>query len=228
MKTLQITQWAEEDRPREKMKAKGVSALTDAELLAVLLRSGTEKANAVELAQHVLSDCEGNLIELSHKQLGDLLQYDGIGEAKAMSLLAALELGRRRRASEAIRRKIIRTSADVYDYIQEKMSDLSLEEIWVITLKSNHQIQDRFFVSRGNSQAVSVDVKWIFKQMLQRNVAAFILCHNHPSDELSPSNQDIQLTKQVQQAARLLGFQMLDHLIVGSHTYFSFKDSGLL
>lgn len=228
MKTLQITQWAEEDRPREKMKTKGVSALTDAELLAVLLRSGTEKANAVELAQHVLSDCEGNLIELSHKQLGDLLQYDGIGEAKAMSLLAALELGRRRRASEAIRRKIIRTSADVYDYIQEKMSDLSLEEIWVITLKSNHQIQDRFFVSRGNSQAVSVDVKWIFKQMLQRNVAAFILCHNHPSDELSPSNQDIQLTKQVQQAARLLGFQMLDHLIVGSHTYFSFKDSGLL
>ncbi len=228
MKSLQITQWAEEDRPREKMKSKGVSALTDAELLAILLRSGTVNSNAVEVAQQILADCECSLIELSHKQLRDLQLYEGVGETKAMSIIAALELGRRRRVSEAVKRKIIRSSADVYDYIQDKMSDLDCEEMWVITLKSNHQVQDKFFVSRGSVRAVPVDVRWIFRQMLQRNAMAFVLCHNHPSDELVPSQQDIQLTRQISQAASLLEIQMLDHLIVGSHTYFSFKDAGML
>ena len=218
----------DQDLPREKMQRLGPESLTDAELLAVLLRSGTVRENVLELSQRILSDCDGNLITLSQKRIEDFLRYGGVGEAKAVTLMAALELGKRRRASEVVQRKVIQNSSDAYEYVQDRLTDLDHEEFWLILLKGSHEIIEKLRVSTGGSDATVVDSKLVFKQLILKNAAAFIVCHNHPSDSLSPSAQDRQLTRNLRSAAELFGIRLLDHLIVGSQGYYSFKDEGLL
>ncbi len=225
---VQLKDWSVSDLPREKMKTKGVSSLSDAELLAILLRSGSVQENAVDIARRILADCNDNLVELSRRQLMDLKAYDGVGDTKAMSILAALELGKRRRTSDVLQRKQVRSSADVYEYIQDCLTDLDHEEFWIVVLSNGNQIMERLRVSVGGVAATIVDPKLVFKQLLQRNAAAFILCHNHPSDNIRPSEQDRHLTQALKKASELFCIRMLDHLIVGSQQYFSFLDEGQL
>lgn len=223
-----MSDWSEADRPREKMLQQGAESLSDAELLAILLRSGTGRENVFLLSQRILSDCQGSLVRLSRLQLPDLLRYDGIGKTKALTLLAALELGKRRRVSEVAEGKVVGNSRDAYEYIQDRLSDLDHEEFWVIALDNKHRVMEKIRISIGGMTSTIVDSKLLFKQLLSRNTMAFILCHNHPSDYLQPSAEDMQLTKTLLKAADFLGIRMLDHLIVGSHSYFSFKDEGVI
>ena len=217
-----------DELPREKMQRSGPETLTDAELLAILLRSGTVRENVLELSQRILADCDGNLVTLSQKSIEDFLRYGGVGEAKAVTLMAALELGKRRRASEVVLRKVILNSADAYEYIQDRLTDLDHEKFWLILLKGSHEIIGKVRVSTGGSDATVVDCKMVIKHLIMKNAAAFIICHNHPSDSLSPSSQDRQLTQNMRSAANLFEIRMLDHIIVGNHGYYSFKDEGLL
>lgn len=217
-----------ESLPREKLLRSGVTSLSNAELLAILLRSGSRNENVLELSRHILADCKGNLIALSHKQLDEFLSYEGVGETKAMTIMAALELGRRRRSSEVQKQKIIGNSLDVYEYIQESLTDLDHEECWVLMLKTNNEILDKFQVSVGGINGAVVDVKLVMKKLIAKGATAFVLCHNHPSEKLDPSEKDRVLTRQMAKAAELLDIKLLDHLIIGSHTYFSFRDYGLI
>lgn len=227
-KKIRFSGCAENDLPREKMRRQGPEYLSDHELLAILLRSGTVHENVLELSQHILDDCDGSLVNLSHKRFDDFMRYDGIGEAKALAVMAALELGKRRRASEVMEQKIIRNSRDAYEYIQDRLTDLDHEEFWLVLLKNNHEIMEKWRVSTGGSDSTVVDGKIVFRHLILRNAVAFIVCHNHPSDHLLPSLQDRRLTKNLSQSADLLGIRLLDHLIVGSQSYFSFKDEGIL
>lgn len=223
-----MSDWSESDRPREKMMQQGAESLSDAELLSILLRSGTERENVFVLSQRILSDCKGSLIQLSRMQLTDLLRYEGVGKSKALTVLAALELGKRRRVSEVMEQKHIANSKDAYEYIQDRLSDLDHEEFWIISLNNKHSVLEKFRVSMGGITSTIVDSKLLFKQLLAKGAVAFILCHNHPSDYLQPSAEDVQLTKTLLKASDFLGIRMLDHLIVGSHCYFSFKDEGVI
>ena len=222
------TGFSPDELPREKMRLHGPEQLSDAELLAILLRSGTVQENVLELSKRILSDSGGNLVELSQKRLEDFIRYGGVGEAKALSVMAALELGKRRRAAEVMQRRVIRDSVDAFEYIQDRLTDLDHEEFWMISLKNNHEILEKFRISTGGVTSTIVDSKLIFKKLILSNAVAFILCHNHPSDKLAPSLQDRQLTKRLSQAALLLDMRLLDHLVIGHQHYFSFKDEGLL
>lgn len=228
LNNLCLNDWAEADRPREKMMTKGAESLSDAELIAILLRSGTKNKNAVDIAKKILFDCRDNLIELSCMQLSDLTSYDGIGETKALTIMAAMELGKRRRSSEIVERKKILSSSDAYDYIQDRISDLDHEEFWIIVMKTDNQIIEKIRISSGGVSSTIVDPKVIFKYLLIKNGSAFILCHNHPSNNICPSQKDIQLTNSIKKGADLLYIRMLDHIIVGSQKYYSFADEGML
>jgi len=214
--------------PREKLLMQGPEYLSDVELLAILLRSGTVNENVLELSQRIMSDCDGSLVGLSQRSTDDFLRYGGIGEAKAVTLVAALELGKRRRVSEVLHRKVICNSKDAYEYIQDRLTDLDHEEFWLISLKNSNEIIGRKRVSSGGTNATLVDNKLLFKQLIVKNASSFIVCHNHPSEQLEPSLQDKQMTRNLRGAAELLDIRLLDHLIVGSRSYFSFKDEGLL
>lgn len=227
-KIQQLMEDGVESLPREKMLRHGVAYLSNAELLAILLRSGSRKENVLELSKHILSDCKGDLIQLSHRQLEEFLSYEGVGETKAMTIMAALELGRRRRSCEVLRQKFIGNSNDVYEYIQDCLTDLDHEEFWVIMLKVNNEIIGKFQVSIGGTASALVDVKLLMKKLVVKGASAFVICHNHPSEKLDPSEQDRMITRQISKAADLLDIKLLDHLIVGSHTYFSFMDQGLI
>lgn len=214
--------------PREKMLCQGAGSLSNAELLAILLRSGSLHENVLELSQRILSDCGGNLITLSQKTLDDFLTYEGIGETKALTIMAAMELGRRRRSSEVRQQKIIRNSMDVYEYIQDSLTDLDHEELWVIMLRASNEILDRFRLSSGGISSADVDVRLMLKKLISRGATAFVLCHNHPSEKLEPSKSDRDATRKIAKAAELLDIKLFDHLIVGSNSYYSFRDYGLI
>ena len=227
-KILKLKEGGADVLPREKMLCQGAGSLSNAELLAILLRSGSLHENVLELSRRILSDCGGNLVTLSQKALDDFLSYEGIGEAKALTIMAALELGRRRRSSEVRQQKIIRNSLDVYEYIQDSLTDLDHEELWVVMLKTSNEILDRFRLSSGGISSADVDVRLVLKKLVSKGATAFVLCHNHPSERLEPSRSDREATRKIAKAAELLDIKLLDHLVIGSHTYFSFRDNGLI
>ncbi len=223
-----IKQWAEDDRPREKLMLKGKSALSDAELIAILLRSGSRKETAVDLAKRILNHVSDNLVELSKLDLKELMKFNGIGEAKALSIIAALELGKRRRESEIMLKEKIKGSKDVFEYFHANLSDSHYEEFWVLLLNRANKIIKKEMISEGGITGTVADPKRIFKVAIDHHATSIILCHNHPSGNLKPSEADIKLTKQLKEAGNLLDIAILDHIIVGEDSFFSFADEGLM
>ena len=222
-----ITAWAEADRPREKMLLKGKLALSDAELVAILLGSGLPGENAVALAQRILASADHNLHELGRRSVDELQRFRGVGEAKAVTIAAALELGRRRQLSDLRDRPRVTTSRDAYNAIATLLTDLHHEEFWLLMLNKNNEITARTRMSTGGAAGTVVDLKMIFKTALDARATAIIAVHNHPSGSLSPSQADVELTRKLRKAGEVLDLPLLDHLIVSERGYFSFADEGL-
>ncbi|MEI8201512.1 MAG: DNA repair protein RadC [Bacteroidota bacterium] len=226
--SISIKFWAEDDRPREKLILKGKAALSDAELIAILIGSGNKNESAVDLSKRILNSTQNNLVSLSKLSLNELQSFKGIGEAKAISIVAALELGKRRRESEALEKPKITTSRDAFEIIQSVLSDLQYEEFWVILLNRSNKVIGKFQVSDGGVSGTVVDPKKLFKLALENNASYIILSHNHPSGNLKPSEADIQLTRKLTEAGKLLELPVLDHIIMGEEKYLSFADEGLM
>lgn len=225
---LNIKSWAEEDRPREKLLSKGRSVLSDAELIAILIGSGNRNESAVELSKRILKSIDNDLNKLGRLSVKELIQFNGIGEAKAISIVAALELGRRRKNTDNQLNKNIKSSKDVFDEIIGVMSDLPHEEFWVLFLDRRNAVIKKSNVSKGGVSGTVADAKIIFKEAIQLLASAVILCHNHPSGNLKPSDADIQLTKKMKEIGNMMDVPVLDHLIVTDKSYFSFADEGLM
>jgi DNA repair protein RadC len=223
---LTINQWAEEDRPREKMLEKGIGALTDAELLAILIGSGNTEETAVELMRRVLASCNHNLNELGKLTVDDLCSYKGIGPAKAISICAASELGKRRKLSELTERNQVTCSTDVYNLMHPLMCDLPTEECWVLLLNQSNKVIDKIKISSGGISETSVDVRCVLREALIKRAVSIILCHNHPSGNVRPSKEDDKLTSKVRQAGDYMNINLADHLIVCDGHYYSYVDEG--
>ena len=219
---------AEADRPREKLALKGKSTLSDAELVAILIGSGNKNETAVELSKKILASINNDLNQLGKLTIAYLIKFNGIGEAKAISIIAALELGRRRKTADVDKRPKVNSSKDAYNSISPLLSDLQHEEFWVIYLNRNNEILKQENISKGGVSGTIADSKIIFKSAIESLASAMILCHNHPSGNLKPSNADIQLTKKLQEAGIMLDIPVLDHLIIGEKDYFSFSDEHLM
>ena len=228
MKKQSIKGWSEEERPREKLILKGRKSLTNSELLAILFGSGSSKESAVQLARRVLSGSDHDLRELDKLDIHDLTKYTGIGEAKAVSLIAAMELGARRQNMAAKDVQKITSSESAYQVVNDDLSNLSHEEFWVIALNRNNQVLDKYQISKGGVSGTVADVKLIYKRAIQKLASAIIVSHNHPSGNLKPSRSDIELTKKIRQGGEVLDIALLDHIIVGEQSYFSFADEGLI
>jgi DNA repair protein RadC len=222
-----IHQWAEDDRPREKFLLKGKVALSDSELLAVLIGSGSRNESAVQLCQRILASSENNLNTLGKMSVAQLTKFKGIGEAKAISIAAALELGRRRRAEEAIELKKITSSKAVFEIMQPIIGELPHEEFWVLYLNNSNKVIYKAQLSKGGITGTVVDLRLLFKMALEQNATALLLTHNHPSGKLMASDADIQITKKIKQAGQTLEIQVLDHIIITENGYLSFQDTGI-
>lgn len=223
---LTITQWAEEDRPREKMMMHGASALSNAELLAILIGSGNAEESAVELMRKVLNDYHNKLNELGKASIDDLCRYKGIGSAKAISILAASELGKRRKEEAVKERVTILSSKDVYDCFYPLMCDLPTEEFWVLMLNQASKIIDKVKISAGGLSATAVDVRCILREALIKRASAIVLCHNHPSGNIRPSKEDDLLTRHVAQASECMDIRLVDHIILTDGAFYSYSDEG--
>ncbi len=226
--TFGIKQWAEEDRPREKLLLKGKASLSDAELIAILIASGNNEESAVDLSKRILDFVQNNLIELSKLSVSDLIKFKGIGEAKAISIIAAMELGKRRQKSDTHEKVKITNSKDSYNYIQAYISDLQHEEFFVLFLNSAGRIIHAQTMSSGGVSGTVVDIRMILKVALEKLASSIILSHNHPSGNLQPSQDDIKLTQKLKQAATQMDINVQDHLIVGENSYYSFADEGIM
>lgn len=225
---LNIKQWAAEDRPREKLLLKGKSALSDAELIAILLGTGTTTMSAVDLAKKVLQCAGNNLNDLACLSLKDMMKVKGIGEAKAISIAAALELGRRRKESIADEKPKVGSSKDAYDHLKGDLLDLPHEEFWILILNRANRITKKYQISQGGVAGTVADPKIIFKIAVEELASGIILAHNHPSGNLNPSQADVDLTKKLKEAGRLLDIQVLDHIIIAGKNYYSFADESML
>ena len=223
-----ITNWSEDDRPREKLMLKGKAALSDAELIAILIGSGSQNQSAVELSKRILSSVDNNLNALGKLSLAQLTSFKGIGEAKAISILAAMDLGRRRRGEEAAELKQITSSKMIFDIMQPIIGELPHEEFWIIYINNSNRVLSKSQLSKGGITATLVDVRLIFKNALEIGATGIVLSHNHPSGSLKASEADIKITKKIKLAAESLDISILDHVIVGEHGYFSFVDEGIL
>ncbi len=223
-----IKNWAAEDRPREKMLEKGISSLSDTELLAILLGSGIKNHSAVELAKLILKKAENNLNELGKLDVRTLQKTKGVGEARAITIIAAMELGRRRKMSEILNRKQISSSSDVFELFQPILSDLPYEEFWVLLLNRSNKIIDKVKISQGGLTGTIIDVRLILKHAIERLSTSIILCHNHPSGNLQPSDSDCKITEKIKEAGNYLDLPVVDHIIVCNSSYFSFADEGRL
>lgn len=226
--SFSIKSWNEDDRPREKLILKGKTALSDAELVAILIGSGNREESAVTLSQRILASVGNNLSELGKLSIQELMQFKGIGEAKAISIAAALELGRRRRGEEALQKKKITSSASVFELMQPIIGDLTHEEFWVVYLNNSNKVLQTSQLSKGGITGTVVDIRLAFKNALQIGAVAVILAHNHPSGTLKPSQADIKLTNKIKIAGESLDIKVLDHLIVTEKAYFSFADEQML
>lgn len=225
--TKGIRSWAEDDRPREKLLLKGKAALSDAELIAILIGSGNTEETAVDLSKRILLSLNNQLSELGKLSVKDLTKFKGIGEAKAISIIAALELGRRRKDSEPEKRVKITDSRSAFDVVYPHLGDLRHEEFWVIFLNRANAVIGKENISKGGVSGTTVDPKVVFKLAVQFPASAIILAHNHPSGQLKPSQADHQLTKKLKEAGNALDIPVLDHLIIGERDYFSFVDEGV-
>ena len=223
---LTITQWAEEDRPREKMMMHGASALSNAELLAILIGSGNAEESAVELMRKMLNDYHNNLNELGKASIEELCRYKGIGSAKAISILAASELGKRRKEETVKERITILSSKDVYECFYSLMCDLPTEECWVLLLNQASKVIDKVKISAGGLSATAVDVRCILREALMKRASAIVLCHNHPSGNIRPSKEDDLLTKHVAQASGCMDIRLVDHIILTDGAFYSYADEG--
>ncbi len=223
-----IKSWAEEDRPREKLLLKGKGILSDAELLAILIGSGSREQTALGLCQDILKSAENDLRLLGRKNISELMSFKGIGEAKAISIVAALELGRRRQTTDIKTRPVIRSSKDAYNVIAPSIMDLPYEEFWILLLNRANQVFAKKRISRGGVSGTVVDGKIIFKIAVQALASSIILCHNHPSGSLTPSQADINITRKLRKAGETIDISVIDHLIVSEQGYYSFGDEGVL
>jgi DNA repair protein RadC len=225
---LNIKSWSPEDRPREKLLAKGTSALTDAELIAILIGSGTAKLSAVDVSKKVLQHVDNQLNELARLSVKELMKVKGIGEAKAITIVAALELGRRRKELDPANKTKISSSAASFELLKGDLMDLSHEEFWVLLLNRANKLIKKKKVSEGGVSGTVADPKIIYKMALEELASGVIVAHNHPSGNLTASQSDIELTKKLKEAGKFLEIQLLDHIIVAGSKYLSFADEGLI
>lgn len=223
---LSINQWAEEDRPREKMIAQGAEALTNAELLAILIGSGSTEKSAVDLMKEILNDCNNSLNTLGKLSTHDLCKYNGIGDAKAISILAACELGKRRQAESPKERPKLNTATKVYNHMHPVMQDLDVEEFWILLLNQNYQLIKKVRISHGGITETAVDIRIIIREAVLANATILAVCHNHPSGSLTPSRADNELTTSIQRACSLMRIHFMDHVIVTDGLYYSFHEQG--
>ncbi|AXB55449.1 RadC family protein [Flavobacterium fluviale] len=221
-----ITDWSEDDKPREKLMLKGKEALSDAELIAILIGSGSRNESAVSLSKRILSSA-GNLNALGKLSISSLMQFKGVGEAKAISIVAALELGRRQRSEDALIFKKISSSKAVFEIMQPIIGQLPHEEFWILFLNNSNSVISKSQLSKGGITGTVVDVRLVFKLAMENGATALILCHNHPSGNLTPSEADKQITKKIKQAGESLDVKVLDHLIITESKYYSFVDEGI-
>jgi len=225
---LRIKEWASDDQPRERMLQLGPKALSDAELIAILIRTGTAEHTAIDVAQQVLHRNDNDLDRMGKTTIADLRKIKGVGKVKALTIAAALELGLRRRERGVKERSRIASSAEAYEEVRPLLADLSVEEFWMLALDRGLRILDRFRVSTGGMHGTVADPKVIFKEALDRRASAIILCHNHPSGQLRPSEEDIRLTRKLVEGGRLIEIAVQDHLIITSAGYYSFADNGMM
>ena len=226
MEKLNINQWAEEDRPREKMASLGAEALSNAELLAILIGSGSTKESAVELMKRILADCNNNLNTLGKLSIRDLCNYNGIGEAKAISILAACELGKRRQMETPEERPDLGTATRIYNHMRPVMQDLDVEEFWALLLNQHYRLIKKVRISHGGITETSVDIRIIMREAVLANCTILAVCHNHPSGNLSPSKDDDELTRSVRRACELMHIRFMDHVIITDGHYFSYHEQG--
>lgn len=226
--SFSIKAWSEEDRPREKLLQKGKVILSDAELIAILIGSGNRNESAVALSKRILASIDNNLSALGKLSIQELISFKGIGEAKAITIIAALELGRRRRVEDAIEQFKIESSKSVFELMQPVLGELFHEEFWVVFLNNSNKVIGKQQLSKGGITGTLVDVRLLVKQAIQVGATAIILAHNHPSGTLKPSHADKEITQKVKLAAQLLDIKLLDHLIITENEYFSFADENLL
>ena len=227
-KKLNIKEWAVEDRPREKMLLKGSRFVTDAELIAILIGSGNTSETAVELSKRILTSTNNNLNDLGRKGIDFLKTFNGIGEAKAVTIIAALELGKRRKEAEVFNKNKITGSKDAADYFQPILGDLNHEEFWIMLLNRGNKIIDTFMVSQGGISGTVIDVRLILKKAINSLASSIILCHNHPSETMQASDADLKITKKIKDAAKIMDISVIDHIIIGQSRYLSFADEGIL
>lgn len=225
---ISIKHWAEDDRPREKLLLKGKSNLSDAELLAILIGSGSRNESAVELSKRILQHYSNNLFLLSKQSVKQLTQFKGIGEAKAISIVAALELSKRKRDADGAEIKKIKSAEDIYTLMHPYLSDLLHEEFWCIYLNNSNVVMYKTMLSKGGITSSIVDIRILFKLALEHNATSIILSHNHPSGTLKPSDADKLLTKKIIEAGKTLDIQVLDHVIITESSYLSFATEGLI
>lgn len=223
-----ITNWAEDDKPREKLMLKGKVALSDGELIAILIGSGSRNESAVELSKRILASVDNNLNGLGKLSIQQLMTFKGIGEAKAISIIAAMELGRRRRTEEAVELKKITSSKSIFELMQPIIGELSHEEFWIIYLNNSNKVISKSQLSKGGITGTVVDTRLVFKSAIENGAVAVILVHNHPSGTLVASEADKQITRKIKLAGESLDIKVLDHLIVTETNYFSFADEGIL
>ena len=228
MEKLNINQWAEEDRPREKMERLGAQALSDAELLAILFGSGSPKEDAVSLMKRILNDCNNNLNTLGKKSIHDLCQYNGVGPAKAITIMAACELGKRRQEEKAEERPDVGTATLIYNHMHPTLQDKDVEEFWILLMNQNHRLIKKMCIAHGGISEVSVDIRIIIREAVLVNATILAVCHNHPSGSLKPSQMDNDLTYSIQNACRLMRIRFLDHVIVTDGAYYSYHEEGLV
>lgn len=229
MKSNSIKNWAEEDRPREKLMKKGVNALTDSELIAILIGSGNDKESAVELSRRILQKSDNNINKLAKLSVNDLVRnFRGIGPAKAITISAALELGKRRKLEEVPNREKITCSKDAYSLFYPIISDLNHEETWALILDRSNKVVSTMQVSRGGISGTVVDIRLILREAINHFASGIILGHNHPSGNCTPSPQDTSLTKKLKEAARWMDILLLDHIIVCGEQYYSYADNGII
>ena len=226
MDKLNINQWAEEDRPREKLMRLGPSALTDAELLAILVGSGSTKEDAVTLMRHILADCNNNLNTLGKLTIRDLCKYNGVGEAKAITILAACELGKRRQSGKPEERPDLGTATLIYNYMHPQLQDLDVEEFWLLLMNQNHRLIKQIRISHGGITETAVDIRIILREAVLANATMLAICHNHPSGSLRPSSMDNDLTTSIQRACQLMRIKFLDHVIITDGAYYSYCETG--
>ena len=228
MDKLNISQWAEEDRPREKLERLGPQALSDAELLAILVGSGSTREDAVTLMKRILADCGNNLNALGKMSIADLCRYNGVGTAKAVTILAACELGKRRQQQKAVERPDLGTATNIYNYMHPKVQDLSVEEFWLLLMNQDHRLVRDVCMARGGITEVAVDVRLLLKEALLSNATLIAVVHNHPSGCVRPSRADHELTQAILSACQVMRIKFMDHIIVADGCYYSFHESGLI